>query len=402
VALAALICAYHDAPDAPGGLRATLPLAGRTLIERQARLAAQAGARPIVVLVERVPPELVAVIDRLRAEAVSVVIARSAGEAAESVGAADRLLVLADGLVADSAHVSRLLSVDGSALLTIPDNGVDDRYERIDAGSRWAGIGVLDGRALRETAAMLQDWDLQSTLLRRAVQSGARQIAMRADGTEPPVVISERQSDLAAAQTRILDGSSGAREDWTSHYLLAPLEASATRALMRSALTPAWLYIGANVLTGLGGILFIGNWLWAGLLMVLLATPLDGIAERLASLRLQAGGEGSVPARALPFVSGGALLALSYDLARGSGWGCIVLGVITIVLLLALAGETGAQRLPERLFFAERKGMTWLMLPFAVAGGWVAGVGALACYAAGSFFWAQRAVHRLGTARQQD
>jgi len=49
----ALIGAYQE--DDSGGLRALLPLAGRTLIEYQARCAAAAGAAPIVVMVERVP-----------------------------------------------------------------------------------------------------------------------------------------------------------------------------------------------------------------------------------------------------------------------------------------------------------------------------------------------------------
>ena len=401
MALAALICAYHDAPDAPGGLRATLSLAGRTLIERQARLAAAAGASPVVVLVERVPHELAAVIDRLRGEAVSVLIARNAADAAQAVPEQDRLLVMADGVVADAAHLSRLQSIGGAAVMTVPDGG-DDRFERIDAEARWAGLALIDGATLRQTAAMLQDWDLQSTLLRKAVQSGARRLAVRTDGSEGPVTIAQRQADLDAVQSRMLDGSAGARHDWASRYLLAPLEASLTRALMPSSLTPAWLYVGAGVLTGLAAFLFVGGWLWMGALMLLLATPLDGIAERLAALRLQAGGEGSWPARALPILAGGALGALAYQLMPTRGWGCLLLAAASIAFLLALSREVGRRRLPGRLFFAERKGMTWLMLPFAATGAWATGLAALTAYAVGSFFWAQREVHRPRSARQQD
>ena len=56
MALGALIGAYQE--DDSGGLRALLPLAGRTLFEYQARCAAAAGAAPVVVLVERVPAAL--------------------------------------------------------------------------------------------------------------------------------------------------------------------------------------------------------------------------------------------------------------------------------------------------------------------------------------------------------
>src|SRR3546814_13407690 len=84
-----------------------------------------------------------------------------------------------DGLIVDESHIERLLEAEAPALLTMADHLADDRFERIDADSRWAGLALLDGGTLRQTAAMLQDWDLQSTLLRRVVQAHARQIAVR-------------------------------------------------------------------------------------------------------------------------------------------------------------------------------------------------------------------------------
>ena len=400
--LAALICAYHDAADAPGGLRATLPLAGRTLVERQARLAAVAGATPIVILVERLPAELIAAIDRMRSEGVSAVVVRSVEDAAEAIRAEDGLLVFADGVLAQDTHVSRFAGARGPAVLTLPEAGADDRFERIDADTRWAGLALLDGDTLRRTAATLQDWDLQSTLLRRAVQEGARQVAVRGDAADQPVVIAERISDLAAAHARIVSGAGVAREDWVSRYLLAPLEASASRPLMPTSITPGMLYVGAGALTGLAALLFLQGWLLVGLVTLLLATPLDGIAERLAAMRLQPGGEGSLAARVLPWIAGAALGTLSYSLSDTRGWGCVAIAAATIAFLVALHFETRARRLPERLFFAERKGMSWLLLPFAITGAWVTGLGALAAYAAGSFFWAQREVHRPPTAGPQD
>ena len=67
----ALIGAYQE--DDSGGLRALLPLAGRTLIEYQARCAAAAGAAPIVVMVERVPQALQDALERLRLDGVGIV-----------------------------------------------------------------------------------------------------------------------------------------------------------------------------------------------------------------------------------------------------------------------------------------------------------------------------------------
>ena len=64
MALGALIAAYHE--DDQGTLRALFPLAGRTLIEYQARCVAAVGAAPIVVMVERIPAALNDAFERLR------------------------------------------------------------------------------------------------------------------------------------------------------------------------------------------------------------------------------------------------------------------------------------------------------------------------------------------------
>ena len=391
--LAALICAYHDAAAPEESLRATLPLAGRTLVERQARLAASAGAHPVVILVERMPGALTAAIDRMRSEGISAVVARTVDEAAEAVHPDDRLLVMADGVVADPVHVSRLLAAEGTTVLTVPDQGVDDRYERIDAQSRWAGLAVLDGELLRLTASRLQDWDLQSTLLRRAIQGGARQFALRTDMGDIHLTVAEKPSDLIEVETRIVEGAAGARDDWPSRYLLAPFERSITGWLMPTSATPDWLYILAAAMTGLAAFLFAGDWLWIGGAFLLAATPIDGVAERLAALRMQPTGGRSWARSALPWLAGAALGALGYALSKTAGWGALTLPAATIAFLHALRREQGDREVEGKTFLAERKGMTWAMVPFAVGGSWVAGLGALAAYAAGSFFWVQHKVH---------
>ena len=402
MSLAALICAYHDAAEPAGTLRATLPLAGRTLVERQARLAASAGADPVVIVVERLPAELAAAIDRLRSEGISATLARSVAEAAEAIQPQDRLLLLGDGVVADPSHFARLACAGGPAILTIPDHGVDDRYERIDADSRWAGVAVIDGELLHRTAAKLQDWDLQSTLLRRAIQAGARQFALRTDTGDVRLVVADRPSDLVEAQNRIVEGAGASREDWVSRYLLAPVQQSGTSLLMPTSITPDWLYLLGATLTGLGAFLFASDWRWIGGVFMLLATPLDGIAERLAALRMQPRGERSWPRQALPFLAGAALVALAWSLSKPAGWGTLALAAATIAFLWALRGETGADHVPGKLFLAERKGMSWAMLPFAATGYWVAGLAALAAYAAASFFWVQRHVHAPRPRETQD
>jgi hypothetical protein len=389
-----LIAAYHESDEPGGGLRATLPLAGRSLVEHQARLAASAGANPIVLAVERVPQALLAAVDRMRRQGLNIVLARSAEEAAEAVHPGDRLLLVADGLIAGEGHIARLVETGGRSILTVADARVDDRYVRIDAESRWAGLAMLDGDMLKQTASMLHDWDLQSTLLRRAVQGSARLLRLRGEPEDDHLIVAERTEDLAELQARMVRGAGGRRDDWVSAYLLAPFEQAATKGLMSTHATPQMLGSGAVVSTAFGLLAFAAHYYGTGMFLVLVGTLFDGIGDRLAALRMQSRGEQSWWAYLQPLVSAGALLALSLALMHARGWGCLSLGAATIAFQIALLTETAGRRLPGRVWLAERKGLAWLLLPFAAVGLWGTGLTALAIYAGASFFWVQRQVHR--------
>jgi hypothetical protein len=394
MSLAALISAYCEAAAPDAGLRATLPLAGRTVVERQARLAASAGASPIVLVVERVPPELLAAVDRLRSEGVIVTLARDVAEAAEAVHPEDRLLMLADGFIGDEALIRRLLAVGDNSLLTVPDLGIDERFERIDAHSRWAGLALITGHMLKATAPILQDWDLQSTLLRRAVQGGARQFSVRGELASTQITIATTRADLAPVEQHILEGAEARRDSWVSRYFLAPAEQLATRFLMPTVVMPDWLRIGSFLLTGFAAMLFLQEWLWTGGLLLLMTTPLEDVADRLAILRMQANRESSWWNYLLPAVSAAAFLCLAHTLAESIGWGCLILAATTLAFLGALRIEIGDRDISGSVFLADRKGMIWVMMPFALTGSWLGGLLALTLYAGASFFWAQHQIHR--------
>ena len=136
--------------------------------------------------------------------------------------------------------------------------------------------------------------------------------------------------------------------------------------------------------------------------MLLLATPLDGVAERLAILRMEPSEPPDWWAYTLPAVAGIALVSLGYSLADTHGWGCHALVASTLAFMLALNGEVRGQEVAGGLWLAEPKAMAWLLLPFGLAGQWTAGLAALALYAAGSFFWAQRQLHSIAPPPNQD
>ena len=215
MALGALIGAYQE--DDQGGLRALLPLAGRTLIEYQARCAAAAGAAPIVVLVERVPPRSTTRSSGCAARGMTVVPVSDGNEAASRFEAGTLILLIADGFAPDCRSVRPARRRCRAGDRHCPRRRSAPAFERIDATSRWAGVALVDGQTLASTAAMLGDWDLQSTLLRRAVQAGARRVAGRARRAAAPCS-PRRAEDLAGFERRLLVASRGARDDWASRY----------------------------------------------------------------------------------------------------------------------------------------------------------------------------------------
>ena len=388
MALAALISAYHESGEA-GHLRATLPLAGRTVIERQARLAASAGANPVVIFVERLPAALSAAVERLRRDRVPVKLVRSVEEAAEAVDPFDRVLLVGDGAIVPAAQQARLAAEEGNAVLTVPEGAHGELYERIDAQSRWAGLAAIDGALLRETAGMLRDWDLQSTLLRRTLQAGAGHV--EADNAAS-VAILDRDQDLDELERRIIAGADLANRSW-SDYVLAPIERLVTLMLVGSPLSPQLIGLGAALLSALAAASFYVGWYWIGLLKLLAATPLEGIATRLARLRMQSSVRQSWWAYLIPLFTAAAFIILSYRLMPVYGWGIVLLPVVTLGVRHALAVETEERSVPGALLLAERKGMIWLLVPFALFGLWPAGFVFLCAYAAASFFWAQQQVH---------
>ena len=195
------------------------------------------------------------------------------------------ILVIGDGIAPPAELVASLAEEPEPAVATVPDDEAHEAFERIDAGSRWAGVALVDAHLLGSTAAMLGDWDLQSTLLRRSIQEGALRLPV-SEESEPLLV--ERADDLDGFQRKLLVASRGARTDWVSRYLLPPVEEFATEQLMETPVRPGWLIWAAVALTLGGAICFTRGWLGAGLAMLLLSSPLDIVAGRLATLRLRA------------------------------------------------------------------------------------------------------------------
>jgi hypothetical protein len=393
MALGALIGAYQE--DDSGGLRALLPLAGRTLVEYQARCLAAAGAAPLVVLVERVPPALNEAFDRLRSEGISLIAVSGGSEAASRFEAGSDLILLADGIAPDMSDLQRLLEEGGSAILTVPDDDAHSNFERIDGSHRWSGVARVDSNMVGATAAMLGDWDLQSTLLRRAIQSGAR-LLQSSDGEGRGPFLASNEDAMVDYERRLLIASRTVREDSVSRYLLPMVEEFATEKLMETRVQPSWLVQAAMAMAVAAAFCFSRGWHWGAIALLLLSTPLDLVAQRLATLRLQPLSPAMLSRRLLWPAAGLALVALGwFEMNHGSGWGALMAALAAAAFAEAGQVERAGRTIPGSEWHFSRRTAIWLALPFAIGGWWPAYLATLSVYATASFFIAQHYRHAV-------
>lgn len=394
MALGALIAAYLE--DDSGSLRALLPMSGRTLLEYQVRCAAAAGAAPIVIIVDRIPIALNEVLERLQQDGLPVVTVGDGGEAASRFEAGEMILLVADGLAPPPELLASLAEEEEPVIVTVPDDSGHQQFERIDAVSRWAGIAIVDSQTLGATAAMLGDWDLQSTLLRRSLQSGARLVPLSSAVGEP--LLAESSEDLGELERHLIVASRGARRDWASRYVLPLVEEFATEKLLETRIRPEMLLQAALLLSLGAAVAFSQGWRWVALGALVVTTPLGLIARRLAALRLKPMPAHSLTRRLLWPAAGLALIALGWWQARhGSGWGALFAAATAAALAEAARVERGKLEIPGEIWLFSRRNAVLAALPFAAFGAWTSYLIVLAVYAGASFFVVQHLNHRIGT-----
>jgi hypothetical protein len=399
MALGALIAAYQE--DDQDGLRALLPLAGQSLIEYQVRCAAAAGAAPILVLVERLPAGLNEAFERLRLDGLNVLAVSDGIEAASRFEAGALVLLLGDGIVPPPRLIAELADEPEPVVVTVPDDESHRNFERIDAEARWAGIAIIDGQILSSTAAMLGDWDLQSTLLRRTLQEGAERLPATEDTGEPLLV--DRAEQLGAFERAMIDGSKGERRDVPSRYLLPVIEDLVTEKLLEAPIKPAWLIWAALGLTLAAALAFLKGWPVIALCLLIMSTPLDLIASRIATLRLRPLPGNLLSRRCLWPAAGLGLVAAGIWACRaGGGWGAIIAALAAAAFAQAARLEAPQGRLKGEVWLFKRRNAIFAAVPFALFGAWNSYLAAMALYAATSFFLLQNVQHRLGKELTRD
>ncbi|ANI78803.1 MULTISPECIES: hypothetical protein [Sphingobium] len=287
---AAILSASRASSDSSAALRASLHFAGQTLVEYQARQAARAGADRIMILVSVITPALSQAVDRLSTDGIAVALVRDMVSMVRDAPRDSDVLLVADGIIVAQAHFDAIAEREGNALLVTDDSRASAPLERIDAGQRWAGLARISPDLLFGTLDMIGDWDLSLTLVRAAVQNGARRVTVPQDDLltgRVALVDGQSQADLVA-QAMMSTGSTAKRtRGLAEHVLLCPVARMLSPALMRTQVPATQVRIAAMALSAIGLVPIELLWPAAGFLMLFLALGLAEIADRLDELALR-------------------------------------------------------------------------------------------------------------------
>lgn len=304
MALIALLSAHDGARNrtTAGAGAPLIDFGGQPLVEYQARQALSAGADKVLIMVDLPAPDLAQLVDRLSAEQErpvatgqhrTIALIRDMTMLSREIALDDRVLLLSENLLAPPEALASLLATSASTMLTLPSIPSTARFERIDSGAMWAGALWAPGANIVSTLDMLGDWDLELTLLRRAVQAGILRVEL-----SPELVMDGRltiardqaSADLALhalSETRHAAATEGAGG---LGGLFAPLARPLVRELVRRQIEPAHLAVIALCLGVAGLALTISAWTLSGLIVTLAAMSASELARQSAIVTLRASG----------------------------------------------------------------------------------------------------------------
>lgn len=277
LSLAVLIIAGESSDEARGQA-ALLNVAGQALLEYQIRLARSCGGRHFVVLVDQLPAAMIALFDRLRADGIDVDVARDARDAADRIHPEEQVLLLSAGLLPRVGLLERICARSEPVLVTIGDDQASQGFERIDAQDRWAGLALLNGRAVRDTAAMLGDWSMGSTLLRQSLQAGIGRFRLeRSDD----VTLVDTDVAAVAHSHKLIGEAAGMLTDAPGRSFFLPAISRLVEWLLPRAVPVELIAVVPPILAGSAMLLGLIGW-HATAFLVLLIACLTAAVSKLA------------------------------------------------------------------------------------------------------------------------
>ncbi len=375
---AAILSASRTSGDSSGALRASLHFAGQTLIEYQARQAVQAGADRIFILVNVITPAISQAVDRLSADDIPVALIRDMVSLVRDAPRDSDSLLVADGAIVSQSHFDAMAALEGEALLVADDSRASAPFERIDAGQRWAGLARVSPDILFSTLDMIGDWDLALTLVRGAVQNGARRITVPQDDLlegRVALVDGQPQADLVAQAVMSTVSRSGRTRGGIEHYLLGFVARFVGPTLMRSQVPALQVRIASIALAVIALVTIQLLWPLLGFCLLLGALLLAEISDRLDELALRSPPDGWI-AFATP-----CLTLAGVALAAASMTAIYLVLLLAILMLADRWRRTGSAR-PWMIFTPGSAVL--LLLALLIGGSFSLGLGIAMICAIGS------------------
>ena len=207
--------------------RPTMPVLGLSWPEFQMRRAVRAGARHLVLVADRVSRDVVEAVDRLRAEGLSTTLARTAAEVADLFHPEEVVLLMTGSCIVADSQMKALLAKPKSTLLCVDAECAGPGHELIDARSHWVGIARIDGAQVRATVTMVGDWDLGSTLLRKAVAGRALRTTLSSDDF---LADASDAAGAVQASRALVSGVIPLARGWGGQWVIEPLARLAVRS----------------------------------------------------------------------------------------------------------------------------------------------------------------------------
>jgi hypothetical protein len=377
--LAGLLFAIHDADDRPDRLAATLPFSGVTLIEYQARLLIAAGVSQIIIVVARMTPELLGAINRIGRRGVSVDTVRSAMEAGEKLHPLAPVLMLGDGLVTTDAIVKAMAVEDGDCLLVVPESDAGPGFERVGGQMAWAGVARLSSSRIAEVAGLPQDYDLQSSLLRFAVQSRAAHVLLPTDAVRGGHGIERQARTLEERGRAVLMTIVSGRRGWFDRFVLAPIARLALPLLVDRGVGGTTVG-AAGAALGVAGLVTIGVGLpsiglmlsLVGCIALALGSVLSGLRDDASMARWQTLGIGGVATASI--------LVFAFFVSGYAG-NNTALAIGTALVAIGTLAERAILERERQLWWGSPTAYLLIVALFAILGFPVFGLGVTAVYA---------------------
>jgi hypothetical protein len=312
-------------------------------------------------------------------------MAQGIDQAADAIPQDETVLLIAEACLPEVGLLRAMTAAHVPVLAVLPDTADHSQFERIDADQRWAGVSLLDGRRIAETAAMIGAWDPVSTLMRRAVQEGAGRI----DAARAPILTTDAAA-LASAERAILAGARKPAEDLIGRVLFAPTEELALPLLLARKIEAHMVAGIAALLALVGGGLSLAGWRWVALVCLLLSGPAAAGAARLGRIRQRSRLQERIFGIARLCGAGLGVVGLARLLVTTTGqWGWWLVGGLLAASVLGVSAERRHGEAAPPIWLASVDTLIWAMLPFALLRHWDWGLIAATAYAAGSFVWTQ-------------